>query len=185
MNKILITGCAGFIGFHASIRFLKEGYKVYGLDNLNDYYDVDLKKNRLRILKDVKNFTFKKIDLINKKALEKIFKYNKFNYILHLAAQAGVRHSFKHPEEYIDSNVLGFFNLIESVKKIKIDNFVFASSSSVYGLNKKMPYNENDKCDSPSSLYAASKKMNESLASSYSHLNNIRFTGLRLSLIHI
>ncbi len=184
MKKILITGCAGFIGFHASQRFISEKFEVIGIDNLNDYYDVELKKNRIKLLKKNKKFKFYKIDLTNNSQLKTLFKKYKFNYILHLAAQAGVRHSFKHPEEYIDSNVLGFFNLIENIKSKKIINFVFASSSSVYGLNKKMPYREDHKCDSPSSLYAASKKMNETLASSYSYLNKIKFTGLRFFTVY-
>ena len=179
MSKVLITGCAGFIGFHATLRFLEEKHEVIGIDNINDYYDVDLKVGRLKILKKNKKFKFLKIDINNPLKISDILRKNKFKYVIHLAAQAGVRYSFENPKEYIDTNIVGFFNLINLIKDTKCKNFVYASSSSVYGQNKKMPFSESDRVDSPISLYAASKKTNETLASSYSFLYNINVTGLR------
>jgi len=179
MSKVLITGCAGFIGFHATLRFLEEKHEVIGIDNINDYYDVDLKVGRLKILKKNKKFKFLKININNSLMISDILRKNKFKYVIHLAAQAGVRYSFENPKEYIDTNIVGFFNLINLIKDTKCKNFVYASSSSVYGQNKKMPFSESDRVDSPISLYAASKKTNETLASSYSFLYNINVTGLR------
>ena len=179
MSKVLITGCAGFIGFHAALRFLDEKHEVIGIDNINDYYDIDLKISRIKILKKNKKFKFLKIDINNSIKINNLLKKNKFKYVIHLAAQAGVRYSFENPKEYIDTNIVGFFNLINLIKNTKCKNFVYASSSSVYGHNKKMPFSENDRVDSPLSLYAASKKTNETIASSYSYLYNINVTGLR------
>ena len=189
MNRVLITGAAGFIGFHTCIRLLSEGFEVIGMDNLNSYYDEKLKKNRLKELKKFskKNqfrFQFKKLDLKNKKKIDDFFKNNSINIVIHLAAQAGVRYSFKNPESYIESNIIGFFNLLESIKDQNLKHFIFASSSSVYGSNKKIPFSETDLTDSPVSLYAATKKSNELLAYSYSHLYQIPMTGLRFFTVY-
>ena len=184
MNKILITGCAGFIGFHASQKFLKMKYDVVGIDNINDYYDIDLKINRLKILRANKNFIFKKIDITKPESLKRLFSNHKFKYVIHLAAQAGVRYSLENPDEYIKSNILGFYNIIEILKSIKIENFVYASSSSVYGLNKKLPFMVSDRTDHPASLYASTKKSNEIIAHSYSSIYKIPSTGLRFFTVY-
>ena len=184
MKKILITGCAGFIGYHTCSRFLDEKYEVIGIDNINSYYDIDLKKNRLKLLKQRSNFKFKKIDIENKKSLSKIFRKYKFSYVINLAAQAGVRHSISNPQEYISSNIIGFYNLIDECKSKNINNFVYASSSSVYGANNKFPYKEKYITDTPMSLYAATKKANEVIAYSYSHIHKLRTTGLRFFTVY-
>ena len=180
--NILVTGAAGFIGFHTCLS-LQTKHKVYGLDNLNDYYDVNLKKSRLKILKKNKDFEFLKTDIQNKNLHNK-FKRIKLDIIINLAAQAGVRHSLKDPFSYIDSNILGQINLLEFAKKINIKKFIYASSSSVYGGNEKMPFSVKHRVDKPISLYAASKKSTELLAECYSHLFKIKCIGLRFFTVY-
>ena len=180
--NILVTGAAGFIGFHTCL-LLQTKHKVYGLDNLNNYYDVNLKKSRLKILKKNKDFEFLKTDIQNKNLHNK-FKRIKLDIIINLAAQAGVRHSLKDPFSYIDSNILGQINLLEFAKKIKIKKFIYASSSSVYGGNVKMPFSVKHRVDKPISLYAASKKSTELLAECYSHLFKIKCIGLRFFTVY-
>tara|TARA_E500000178_G_C16952405_1_gene721931 strand:- start:349 stop:1341 length:993 start_codon:yes stop_codon:yes gene_type:complete len=186
--KILITGAAGFIGFHSCLKFLKNGYSVVGIDNLNNYYDVKIKKDRIKYIENnynnKKNFNFFKMDLCNYKKIDKLFKKQKFDYVLNLAAQAGVRHSLTHPFAYINSNLLGFFNLIQLSKNYKVKHFIYASTSSVYGGNKKMPFSENDNTDIPLQLYAATKKSNELIAHSYSHLYKLQTSGLRFFTVY-
>tara|TARA_Y200000002_G_scaffold308997_1_gene265377 strand:- start:302 stop:1291 length:990 start_codon:yes stop_codon:yes gene_type:complete len=186
--KILITGAAGFIGYHCSLKFLEKGYNVVGIDNLNSYYDVNLKKNRIKdINKKIKNknkFKFIKEDIKNLKKIENIFVKNKFDYVLNLAAQAGVRYSLIDPFSYIDSNLIGFFNLLHLSKNYKVKHFVYASTSSVYGGNTKMPFSEIHNTDIPLQLYAATKKSNELMAHSYSHLFKLRSTGLRFFTVY-
>jgi len=181
--KVLITGCAGFIGYHLCSKMLNEGYNVFGVDNLNSYYDVNLKKRRLSLLKKNKNFKFKKIDISNFDKLKHIFK-NKFEIVINLAAQAGVRYSLKHPNTYINSNILGFYNILELVKKNKIKKVIYASSSSVYGANKKIFFSEKDLTESQISLYAATKKTNEILANFYSRSFDISVIGLRFFTVY-
>lgn len=182
-KKILVTGCAGFIGFHLS-KQLSENFQVIGIDNVNNYYDINLKKNRLKILKKNKNFTFHKCDISKYKQLNTIFNKYKFEYIIHLAAQAGVRYSISHPDEYFNSNILGFYNLIKNIKKIKIKHFLFASTSSVYGTQKSFPIKETANSDFPLSFYAASKKTNEVMAYSYSNMFKIPSTCLRFFTVY-
>ena len=180
--NILVTGVAGFIGFHTCLA-LQAKHMIFGLDNLNDYYDVNLKKSRLKLLKKYKNFKFLKTDIQNKNLHNK-FKKIKLDIIINLAAQAGVRHSLKDPFSYIDSNILGQINLLEFAKKIKIKKFIYASSSSVYGGNEKMPFSVKHRVDKPISLYAASKKSTELLAECYSHLFKIKCIGLRFFTVY-
>ena len=185
--NILITGAAGFIGYHTVREILRNGHYVVGLDNLNDYYSVKLKKDRLNDLKkktDSKNFKFYKADLENITFLKKIFKKHNIKIVINLAAQAGVRYSLKNPNPYIKSNIQGFVNLLEICKKNKIDHFIFASSSSIYGKTKKIKFSENDKAVSPVSLYASTKRCNEIIAHSYSHLYNLQITGLRFFTVY-
>jgi len=184
MKKILITGAAGFIGFHVCLKLLKLGKNVIGLDNLNNYYDPNLKLSRLKILQKSKNFTFKKINLQNEKELKKIFQTNKIEKVVNLAAQAGVRYSLINPKSYIDTNIFGFFNLIDLSRKYKIKHFVYASTSSVYGLSTKMPFKESYTTDHPIQLYAATKKSNELIAHSYSHIYKLPTTGLRFFTVY-
>ena len=160
-KKILITGAAGFIGFHLikKIQVQKSGYLIVGIDNLNNYYSKKLKLDRLKILKKDKNFLFKKIDIKNLKLLQNLFKKHKFDYVVHLAAQAGVRHSLKKPIDYVQNNLIAFFNLIECCKIFKIKHLIFASTSSVYGESKKIPFRENQSTDHPIQFYAATKKI--------------------------
>ena len=182
---IFITGAAGFIGFHLSKRLIKNGNKVIGIDNLNNYYDPKLKEARLQILKNYDNlFTFERINLEDKDALKEIFLRYKPEIIVNLAAQAGVRYSLQNPYAYIDSNIVGFVNLLEECRTNNIKHLVYASSSSVYGGNKQMPFIESQNVDHPISLYAASKKANELMAHSYSHLFNIPTTGLRFFTVY-
>ena len=182
--KIMVTGAAGFIGMHSSLKFLKSNYNVLGIDNLNNYYDRSLKLRRLNVLKKYKKFRFNKIDVSNFKNLLKIFRNFKPDFVLHLAAQAGVRHSILHPEDYTKSNLVGFANILECSKILKIKHLIFASSSSVYGDCKEYPLSENQKLNSPISYYAATKLSNELMACSYSHIHNLPSTGLRFFTVY-
>ena len=182
--KILITGSSGFIGFHLSKKLLDKGYKVYGYDSMNNYYDVSLKKARYNILKKYKNFSFTKNKLENKNSLEKVFKKFKPSIVIHLAAQAGVRYSIEKPRVYLDSNITGSYNIIEVSKKFNIKHLIMASSSSVYGANKKIPFKEIDKTETQLSIYAATKKSNESMAHSYSNIWKIPITMLRFFTVY-
>ncbi|GAB4271216.1 MAG: NAD-dependent epimerase [Candidatus Rifleibacteriota bacterium] len=182
--KILVTGAAGFIGFHLSISFLKRGDEVVGFDNLNDYYDVKLKEDRLAILRNHQSFTFVKGDLADRVAVEKLFKEHRFNRVVNLAAQAGVRYSLENPHAYIDANIVGFMNILEACRHNKIEHLVYASSSSVYGSNTLMPFSVHHNVDHPVSLYAASKKANELMAHTYSHLYGLPTTGLRFFTVY-
>tara|TARA_A100001035_G_C27762138_1_gene491776 strand:+ start:503 stop:1522 length:1020 start_codon:yes stop_codon:yes gene_type:complete len=187
--RVLITGAAGFIGFHLSKKLIKEGFDVFGLDNLNNYYDPNLKKSRIIELKKISEnfpnqFIFIEGDLIDKSLLNNFFQTYKPNYIVNLAAQAGVRYSFDNPESYINSNLVGFANLLELCRQNKTEHFVYASSSSVYGGNTNFPYSEKNSVNHPVSLYAATKKANEIMAHSYSHLFNIPSTGLRFFTVY-
>ena len=184
MEKILITGGAGFIGFHLSKRLLDNNYQVIVVDNLNDYYDVNLKKERLKILKEYKNFIFIKADISNKDEIMKPFQEYNFDVVINLAAQAGVRYSIDHPDSYITSNIIGFFNILECCRTYPVKHLLFASSSSVYGKNKKVPYATTDKTDQPVSLYAATKKSDELMAYAYSSLYGIKATGLRFFTVY-
>lgn len=184
MKKILITGAAGFIGFHLSRTLLNSGNQITGIDNLNDYYDVELKNTRLSMLKTQENFSFNQIDLINSEAMYEIFTKYKFDVVINLAAQAGVRYSLKNPSAYINSNIVGFTNILECCRKNQIKHLIFASSSSVYGSNTKVPFSVHDNVDHPISLYAASKKANELLAHSYAHLYGLPCTGLRFFTVY-
>ena len=170
--KILVTGCAGFIGYHVCLKLLqnKKKYQVFGIDNMNNYYDVKLKLDRIKNLKKYYNFKYYKIDIVKKNLINKNFLFNKYNIVIHLAAQAGVRYSIEKPEKYIDSNIIGFFNILDESRKIKVNHFIYASSSSVYGNNKNFPLNENDNTDKPLSMYAATKKSNEVISYSYSNI---------------
>ena len=182
--KILITGAAGFIGYHTSLKLCQENNLVIGLDSLNEYYDVNLKKSRLSNLQKLSNFSFYKADIKDEKKINNIFKSEKFDIVIHLAAQAGVQYSISHPEAYVNSNLLGFYNIINSCVKNNITHLIYASSSSVYGSNKKTPFKENHKCSSPISFYAATKLANESIAHSYSHIHEIKTTGLRFFTVY-
>ena len=184
MDKILITGCAGFIGFHISKVLLKQNKKIFGIDNLNNYYDVKLKKERLKILEKNKKFKFYKIDIFNKKILFENFKKEKYSHIIHLAAQAGVRYSIKFPEQYVRTNLVGFFNILEASKKINVKHLIFSSSSSVYGQSNLFPLKENFNTDQPASFYAATKKSNEVMGYSYSSLHRLPLTVLRLFTVY-
>ncbi len=184
-NKILITGSAGFIGFHVCRVFLQKKYEVLGIDNLNNYYDVKLKKNRINFLKkNFKNFQFLKVDLSNKKELIRVFKKNSFTKVINLAAQAGVRYSLINPDAYVKSNLVGFCNLIELSKDFKVKHFVYASTSSVYGMNTKQPLTESDNVDHPIQFYAATKRSNELISHAYSHIYNLPTTGLRFFTVY-
>lgn len=182
--KILVTGSAGFIGFHTSKRLLDSGYDVIGLDNLNNYYDINLKKDRLKILQEYEGFTFHKIDLKNQGEVESLFKKEPPQRVIHLAAQAGVRHSIEHPQIYIQSNIIGTFNILEGCRHNQVEHLVYASSSSVYGLNTKYPFSVHDKSSHPVSLYGATKISNELMAHSYSHLYKLPTTGLRFFTVY-
>ena len=182
--NILVTGSAGFIGFHLSKRLLSEGFSVIGYDNLNDYYDVDLKLSRLDILKKYDGFTFIKGDLADKDKVFEVFSEYKPEIAVNLAAQAGVRYSITNPQAYIDSNITGFFNILEAARHNPVKHLLFASSSSVYGNQKKTPFSTDDNVDHPISLYAATKKSNELMAFTYSHLYGIPSTGLRFFTVY-
>ena len=183
-EKILVTGCAGFIGMHLSKALLEQGYDVIGIDNLNDYYNVRLKNDRLMILKKYDHFKFSKLDISNKEAIESVFKSNSIDKVVNLAAQAGVRYSLENPNSYIDSNVLGFMNILECCRHYDIKGLVYASSSSVYGNNTEIPFSVDHVVDSPISIYAASKKANELMAHSYNHLFGLKSTGLRFFTVY-
>lgn len=184
-NKVyFVTGAAGFIGFHLCKRLLDEGCTVIGLDNLNDYYDVNLKKARLDIIKAYDKFKFIYADLQDKDALEKLFKENEINIVVNLAAQAGVRYSLVNPHVYIQSNIVGFMNILEMCRHFKVEHLVYASSSSVYGMNVTMPFSVHHNVDHPISLYAATKKANELMAHTYSHLFGLPTTGLRFFTVY-
>ncbi|HDX9622482.1 TPA: NAD-dependent epimerase [Bacillus anthracis] len=180
----LITGAAGFIGMHLSKQLLEMGCKVIGYDNLNDYYEVSLKESRLNILNQYEKFNFHKADLTDKEYLERLFVENEINIVINLAAQAGVRYSIENPDAYIQSNVVGFLNILEMCRHHKIEHLLYASSSSVYGANKKIPFSTEDQVDNPVSLYAATKKSNELMAHTYSHLYKIPTTGLRFFTVY-
>ena len=197
--KILVTGIAGFIGFHVAKKLLEKGYEVFGFDNINDYYDVNLKYARLQELglesslidsnKEVKSnqypkLRFSKLSLENRSAMETLFKEEQFDLVCHLAAQAGVRYSLENPHSYAESNLIGFLNILEGCRHNKVKHLAYASSSSVYGLNSKMPLSATDSVDHPVSLYAATKKANELMAHSYSHLYNMSTTGLRFFTVY-
>ena len=183
-KKILVTGAAGFIGFHLSKKLLEQGVCVVGYDNINDYYDVNLKYTRLEILGKYENFTFVKGDLADKGAVDKLFEENKFDIVVNLAAQAGVRYSIENPQAYIDSNIVGFFNILEACRHNPVEHLLYASSSSVYGNQKKTPFSVDDDVSKPISLYAATKKSNELMAYTYSHLYGIATTGLRFFTVY-
>ena len=183
-TKLFITGSSGFIGFHVAKRYLDKGFKVYGFDSMNNYYDVKLKKSRLNILKKYKNFSFTKGNLENQKKLNSSINKFKPSIIIHLAAQAGVRYSIENPKIYLNSNIVGTFNVIECAKKLKIKHLIIGSSSSVYGANKKFPFQEIDKTDSQISFYAATKKSTENIAHSYSSLWKIPITVLRFFTVY-
>ena len=197
--KILVTGTAGFIGYHLALRLIKEGFEVVGLDCINDYYDINLKYNRLKqagIQKDyildgkiVQSdkfdlYRFIKLNLENKLALDNLFKNEQFDYVVNLAAQAGVRYSIDNPYAYIDSNILGFINILEAARHNKVKHLIYASSSSVYGLNEQIPFSTSSCTDHPMSLYVATKKSNELMAHTYSQLYNIPTTGLRFFTVY-
>jgi len=182
--KILITGTAGFIGYHLSKRLLERGENIIGIDNLNDYYDVNLKLNRLKQLNTHTNFTFQKIDITHKDAVRLLFKQHAFDVVVNLAAQAGVRYSLKNPYAYVDTNIVGFCHILEGCRHHGVSHLVFASSSSVYGANEKQPFSENDTIDHPLALYAASKKANELMAHSYASLYQLPCTGLRFFTVY-
>jgi UDP-glucuronate 4-epimerase len=183
-KKILITGAAGFIGFHLSKRMMQEGYHVIGVDNLNDYYDVNLKTSRLDLLLEDKNFKFEKVDLVEREKIHDLFKSNNFEYVVNLAAQAGVRYSLVNPYAYIDSNISGFLNILEACRQNPVKHLVYASSSSVYGANTKMPFSVHHNVDHPVSLYAATKKANELMAHTYANLYKVPSTGLRFFTVY-
>jgi len=183
-DAVLVTGAAGFIGFHVAERLLSEGRNVVGLDNINNYYDPRLKDARLDLLKQHANFTFVKLDLTDREGIKSLFEQNQFPLVVHLAAQAGVRYSIDHPHAYVDSNLEGFINILEGCRHNHCRHLVFASSSSVYGANSKLPFSVHDNVDHPISLYAASKKANELMAHSYSHLYRLPTTGLRFFTVY-
>ncbi len=185
--KVLVTGAAGFIGFYLSKALLERGDEVIGIDNLNDYYDVELKNDRLTILNEHEksnNFKFKKLALEDRCGIESLFRSYKFDIVVNLAAQAGVRYSIDNPHAYVDSNLVGFLNILEGCRNTKVKHLVYASSSSVYGMNTKQPFSTNDRVDYPISLYAATKKSNELMAHTYSHLYRIPTTGLRFFTVY-
>jgi UDP-glucuronate 4-epimerase len=182
--NILVTGGAGFIGAALSLRLLERGDNVFAIDNLNDYYEVSLKKARLDRLQQYPNFQFLKLDISDRDAIQSLFSSNQFDAVVNLAAQAGVRYSIDNPSKYIDTNLVGFGNILEGCRHAGVDHLVYASSSSVYGSNTKIPFSEDDSVDHPVSLYAATKKANELMAHTYSHLYNIPITGLRFFTVY-
>jgi UDP-glucuronate 4-epimerase len=183
-KRVLVTGAAGFIGFHLSRRLLENGVNVVGLDNLNDYYDVNLKRDRLKQLEAKEGFTFAQVDLVDREGLAALFSRRPFDVVVNLAAQAGVRYSLKNPHAYVDANIVGFVNILECCRHHACGHLVFASSSSVYGANTKLPFSVHDNVDHPVSFYAASKKANELMAHTYSHLYDLPCTGLRFFTVY-
>jgi len=184
MKKILITGAAGFIGYHVSEKLLKDNYYIIGIDNLNDYYDPSLKKARLGRLNELSNFEFHRIDFTKNNELQPIFENNQIDQVVHLGAQAGVRYSISNPQFYIDTNISGFLKILENSRKYKIQNIIYASSSSIYGNNQKMPFSEHDKTDQQISMYGVSKKTNEMMAHTYSSLYKLKTVGLRFFTVY-
>ena len=184
MSKILVTGSAGFIGFHLCKKLLDNGREVIGLDNINDYYDVTLKESRLKQIEKRKNFKFVRLDIVEKDSVASLFSNEKFDLVVNLAAQAGVRFSLTHPRPYIDSNIVGFLNILEGCRHNKVKHLIYASSSSVYGANTKMPFSVHHNVDHPMSLYAATKKANELMAHTYSSLYELPSTGLRFFTVY-
>ncbi len=183
-KPILVTGAAGFIGFHLARRLLDEGKSVIGLDNLNPYYDIRLKEARLAQLEPYPNFRFQRLEIADREGMKSFFEENPFDLVFHMAAQAGVRYSLTNPHAYVDSNLVGFMNILEGCRHTGVKHLVFASSSSVYGANTKMPFSVRDNVDHPVSLYAATKKANELMAHSYAHLYNLPCTGLRFFTVY-
>ena len=184
MRKILVTGAAGFIGFHLCRALLSQGEQVVGIDNLNDYYHVGLKRDRLKLLESENGFAFRAMDLLDQDSLQRLFREQRFERVVNLAAQAGVRYSLENPRAYVDSNLVGFVNILECCRHHEVGHLLYASSSSVYGSNKKQPFRVQDSVDHPISLYAASKKANELMAHTYSHLYGIPTTGLRFFTVY-
>lgn len=182
--KYLVTGAAGFIGFHVAQKLCAQGHEVVGIDNLNDYYDVNLKLARLAVLEQLSLFRFEKLDLADREGIAELFATDKFNRVIHLAAQAGVRYSIDNPMAYADSNLVGHLTILEGCRNNNIEHLVYASSSSVYGLNSKVPFGTSDSVDHPISLYAATKKSNELMSHTYSHLYGIPTTGLRFFTVY-
>ena len=184
IKNVLVTGSAGFVGFHLSLELIKTGCNLIGIDSLNSYYDLNLKLNINNILKKYSNYKFYKINLEDFQSLKKIFKKYNPDYIFHLAAQAGVRNSIENPREYLNSNINGTYNLLEVIRDQKIEHFLFASTSSVYGSNKKLPFNEQDKTDEQMSFYASSKKSCEVMLHSFSHIHKIPITVFRFFTVY-
>jgi UDP-glucuronate 4-epimerase len=184
MTSVLITGVAGFIGFHLAQRYLRDGYKVVGVDNLNEYYDVDLKLARLRILESIAEFQFVRAEIDDSDRVFQLFKEHRFEIVVNLAAQAGVRYSVNNPQEYLQSNLIGFGNILEACRRHRVIHLIYASSSSVYGNGRGMPFKIDQNVDHPLSIYAATKKANELLAHSYSHLFGLPTTGLRFFTVY-
>ena len=189
MNKILVTGAAGFIGYHVSKLLIENGYHVVGLDNMNSYYEVSLKEARLDQLNQLDaslqgSFRFERMDIVDSEEINRLFEHEQFDTVIHLAAQAGVRYSLKHPEPYVTTNINGFFNILDASKNHHIKQLYYASSSSVYGNQNKVPYSVEDRVDYPISMYAATKKANELMAHSYSHLHGLNTTGLRFFTVY-
>lgn len=182
--KILVTGAAGFIGSFTSKQFVEQGHEVVGIDNLNDYYDVSLKESRLEWLAELDKFQFSRVELANRDEVGALFAEHQFDRVVHLAAQAGVRYSIENPHAYVDSNLVGFVNILEACRHNQVGHLVYASSSSVYGLNTDIPYSTSDRVDHPVSLYAATKKSNELMAHTYSHLYGLPTTGLRFFTVY-
>ena len=184
MEKILVTGCSGFIGMHLCQNLLEDGYNIYGIDNMNDYYDTNLKEARLKELVNYSNFSFLKADICDQSAINKIFELFKPSKVVNLAAQVGVRYSIENPSEYIHSNISGFMNVLEACIDFNVQGLIYASSSSVYGGNKKVPFSVEDSVDKPVSIYAATKKCNELLAHSFNSLYGLKSTGLRFFTVY-
>ena len=183
-KNYLVTGCAGFIGFHVAKKLLERNFNVIGIDNLNSYYSIKIKKKRLNILRKFTKFNFSRVDMSNYTKLNDVLKKHKIDYIFHFAAQAGVRHSLKKPKHYLDSNIIGYFNLLEIVKLKKIKHLILASTSSIYGESRKKIFQENDKSDFPIQFYAATKKTNEVVSYSYSHIYNLPITATRFFTVY-
>jgi UDP-glucuronate 4-epimerase len=182
--NVFVTGVAGFIGFHLARRLLEDGASVFGIDNLNPYYDPALKQDRLALLANNQGFRFEKLDLTDRSGMEKVFQEEKFDVVVHLAAQAGVRYSIENPHVYVDSNLMGFLHVLEGCRHAAVPHLIYASSSSVYGANAKMPFSVHDNVDHPLSLYAATKKANELMAHTYAGLYGLACTGLRFFTVY-